>query len=521
MHPCVLVPVLGDQLTPTIASLRACDKAHTVVLMMEVIEEATYVPHHKQKLVLVFSAMRHFAAELAADGWQVDYVTLDDPANSGSFTGEVARAIERHCPAAIRVTEPGEWRVRQSMLEWADKFACPVDIVPDDRFVASLAEFRDWADGRKALRMEFFYREMRRKTGLLMWDGEPVGGQWNFDHDNREPAPRGLKAPPRPRFAPDAMTQAVIALVEARFPDNFGTLEGFSWPVTRAQALIACEAFIEQRLADFGRYQDAMLWREDDLFHSLLSTSLNLGLLDPLDLCRRAEAAFLAGRVPLNSAEGFIRQIIGWREYVRGFYWLMMPRLADANALAAHRPLPDFWWTGETDMRCLADCIRSTRDNAHAHHIQRLMVLGNFALLAGIDPRAVQEWFLAVYADAFEWVELPNVAAMALYADGGTLASKPYAASGAYIHRMSDYCGKCRYSVAQKAGPDACPFNALYWHFLHRNRQGLQANQRIGRVYATWDRMGQEKQASYLASAEAFLVTLTKAEQRGSARGDY
>ena len=409
--------------------------------MMEVAEEATYVPHHKQKLVLFFSAMRHFAAELEADGWQVDYITLEDPANAGSFSGEVARAVERHRPQAIRVVEPGEWRVRAAMEEWADKFPCPVDILPDDRFLASLAEFRAWADGRKALRMEYFYREMRRKTGLLMDGGEPVGGQWNYDHDNREPPKKGLKAPPCPHFAPDAITRDIIKMVEARFPSNFGNLASFHWPVTAAQAQEAADAFFTERLADFGQYQDAMLHGQDDLFHSMLSTSINLGLLDPLDLCRRAEAEYRAGRAPLNSVEGFIRQLIGWREYVRGFYWLKMPGLAEANELAADRPLPAFWWTGKTDMRCLADSIRSTHDNAHAHHIQRLMVLGNFALLAGIRPQHVQEWFLAVYADALEWVELPNVAAMALYADGGMLASKPYAASGAYINRMSDYCG--------------------------------------------------------------------------------
>ncbi|MXO72588.1 cryptochrome/photolyase family protein [Alteraurantiacibacter buctensis] len=507
----VLVPVLGDQLTPTLASLRGCDKGTTIVLMMEVAEEATYVRHHQQKLVLFFSAMRHFAAELAADGWQVDYVRLDDPANAGTFSGEVARAVERHCPRAIRVVEPGEWRVLTAMQEWGDKLACPAEILPDDRFVCSLAEFRAWADGRKQLRMEFFYREMRRKTGLLMDGAEPVGGQWNFDHDNRAGPPRGLKAPPRPHFAPDAVTQEVIALVRDRFGGHFGTLDSFAWPVTRGEAEAAAAAFFEQRLPDFGKYQDAMVAGEDDLFHSLLSTSLNLGLLDPLDLCRRAQAEYHAGRAPLNSVEGFIRQIIGWREYVRGFYWTFMPGLADANKLHATRPLPDFWWTGNTDMRCLADCVRSTRDNAHAHHIQRLMVLGNFALLAGIDPRAVQDWFLTVYADAIEWVELPNVAAMALYADGGALASKPYAASGAYIHRMSDYCGKCRYSVAQKTGPDACPFNALYWHFMQANRRLLEANPRIGRIFATWDRMGEERQAEYLASAEALLARLEPA----------
>ncbi len=509
----VLVPILGDQLTPSLASLRGRDKGDTVVLMMEVWDEATYVKHHKQKIALIFSAMRHFAAELREAGWKVDYVTLDDPDNAGSFTGEVARAIERHEPRLISVVEPGEWRVREAMAEWTDKFPCPVETMPDDRFLCSIAEFGRWAEGRRQLRMEFFYREMRRKTGLLMDGGDPVGGQWNFDADNRKPPKDGLAAPAAPTFAPDAITNEVIALVEKRFSGHFGRVDRFEWPVTALQAEEAATAFLTERLPRFGDYQDAMIHGEDDLFHSLLSTSLNLGLLDPLDLCRRAEAEYRAGRAPLNAVEGFIRQIIGWREYVRGFYWHLMPGLADANELGATRPLPEFWWTGETDMRCLADCIRSTRDNAHAHHIQRLMVLGNFALLAGIDPKAVQDWFLVVYADAYEWVELPNVAAMALYADGGRLASKPYAASGNYINKMSNYCGQCRYSVSKKSGDGACPFNPLYWDFMVRHRKRFEGNPRIGRIYGTWDRMGPDKQRDYRASAGTFLGSLQPAAE--------
>ncbi|WP_394270238.1 cryptochrome/photolyase family protein [Qipengyuania sp.] len=507
----VLIPVLGDQLSPDLASLRDVDRDEAVVLMMEVWEEATYVRHHQQKIALIFSAMRHFAAELEEAGWRVEYTRLDDPDNAGSFTGEVARAVERHEPAEIRIVEPGEWRVEGAILEWADKFPCPVVILEDDRYIASRAEFAEWAEGKRQLRMEFFYREMRRKTGLLMEEGQPAGGRWNYDAENREPLTSALLVPPRPLFEPDAITRDVLKLVAERFGDHFGELEPFRWPVTRTEAEIAAEAFLEQRLAAFGPYQDAMLEGQDQLYHSLLSTSLNLGLLDPLDLCRRAETLWREGRAPLNSVEGFIRQIIGWREYIRGFYWHEMPRLAEANALDARRPLPEFYWTGETDMACLADCVRSTASNAHAHHIQRLMVLGNFALIAGIDPREVEDWYLVVYADAYEWVELPNVAAMILYADGGRLASKPYAASGAYIDRMSDYCGTCRYSPKVKTGEGACPFNPLYWHFMVRNREHLQANPRIGRAYSTWDRMTEARQRDYLESAEAVLATLEPA----------
>lgn len=508
----VLVPVLGDQLSRAISSLADRTPDDTVVLMMEVREEATYVRHHQQKIALFLAAMRHFAADLRAAGWVVDYVTLDDPANTGGFTGEVARAVERHGARGVQVTEPGEWRVRQAIEAWRTALPVRVRILPDTRFVCPLPDFYQWAAGRRELRMEWFYREMRRQTGLLMEGDKPAGGRWNFDAENRGAAEPGLVVPAPPRFAPDAITRDVLALVGQRFGDHFGSLEGFAWPVTAAQAETALEAFLRDRLPCFGRYQDAMVAGEDRLFHALISPALNLGLLDPLEVCRRAEAEWRDGRVPIEAAEGFIRQIIGWREYVRGMYWLEMPDLAEANRLAADRPLPDFWWTGATDLRCVAECVRTTRDNAYAHHIQRLMVLGNFALLAGLRPQDVADWFLTVYADALEWVELPNVAGMALHADGGRLASKPYAASGAYIARMSDYCTGCRYDVKQKTGPDACPFNALYWHFLARNQQRLGGNHRLAQPYANWKRMTAERQQAYLDSAEAFLAGLVPAE---------
>ena len=514
----VLVPVLGDQLTRDLSSLRGRSKEDTVILMMEVWDEATYVKHHKQKIVLILSAMRHFAAELRNDGWTVDYVEFDAADNAGSFTGEVARAIEEYEPRLVSVVEAGEWRVREDMEQWADKFACDVEILRDDRFVCSQVEFDEWAQDRDTLRMEFFYPEMRRKTGLLMHGDKPEGGNWNYDSENRKPPKEGLSAPERPKFEPDDITRTVMELVEDSFPDHFGSLERFAWPVTRDEAEEAADAFFSERIERFGPYQDAMIAGEDDLFHSMLSTSLNLGLLDPLELCRRAETTYYEGKAPLNSVEGFIRQIIGWREYVRGFYWHQMPHLQQANVLNARTHLPDFYWTGETDMACLADCIRSTRDNAHAHHIQRLMVLGNFCLLAGIDPQEVQDWYLVVYADAYEWVELPNVSAMILYADGGNLASKPYAASGNYINKMSNYCSGCRYSPSIKTGEGACPFNPLYWHFMDRHRERLEKNHRIGRIYSTWDRMGDDRKREYIESAEAFLDTLAPADKSWARR---
>ena len=509
-----LIPVLGDQLSMALASLQRADAATAIILMVEVAEEASYVPHHKRKIAYILSAMRHHAAALFAAGWKVDYVALDDPDNSGSFTGEVARAIARHAPDEIVVTAPGEWRVAAMIDSWETLFGLPVEICADTRFTASLDEFATWAAGRKQLRMEFFYRDMRRKTGLLMDGDKPVGGAWNFDSENRKPAPRD-PAMPRPlSFPPDAITQAVIALVAARFSDHPGSIDGFDFAVTRADALAQQAHFLHHALPRFGDYQDAMLSGEPFLWHSLLSPYLNSGLLDPLDLAQAVEARFRDGDVPINAAEGFIRQIIGWREYVRGIYWHQGPGYADRNFLDARRPLPDFYWTGDTDMHCLSQAIGQTLDLAYAHHIQRLMITGNFAMLIGADPVAVHQWYLAVYADAYEWVELPNTLGMSQFADGGLLASKPYAASGAYINRMSDYCGHCRFDVKQRTGPDACPFNALYWDFLARNAEKLGSNQRLAMPYRNWAKMTEKTRVELRTSAASFLERLDGAHDQ-------
>lgn len=508
-----LIPVLGDQLSHQLASLRGADRADSVVLMMEVGEEATYVRHHPHKIILIFSAMRHFAAELRERGWTVDYIRLDDPENRGSFSGEVARAVERHRIERIRIVEAGEYRVQQATRGWSAELGIPVDILDDDRFICPLPDFFTWAARTDKPVMEFFYRDMRRRTGLLMEaDGKPAGGQWNYDKDNRSGPPRQGDFPARCPVEPDACTREVIALVRARFGNHFGRVDGFGLPVTAVQAEAALDEFIASRLPLFGTYQDAMVIGEDLLFHAAISTSMNCGLLDPLDTCRKVESAWQAGHAPLNAAEGFIRQIIGWREYMRGMYWLEMPALHEANALSATRPLPAFYWTGETDMRCMAECVRNTRDNAYAHHIQRLMVLGNFALIAGIEPRQISDWFLVVYADAYEWVEHPNVIGMSQYADGGRIGTKPYAASGAYIDRMSDYCGNCAYDVRKKVGPRACPYNSLYWDFLARNEERLAGNPRLRNQYRTWHRMSAEKQAAYRDWAARVLDSLEPAE---------
>jgi deoxyribodipyrimidine photolyase-related protein len=503
-----LILVLGDQLTPTLSSLAAGDPARDRLLMAELHDEATYVRHHKKKLAFLFAAMRHFAKELRSLGWTVDYVTLDAPDNRGSFTAQVAQFVAQHRPERIVVTQPGEWRVAQMFASWHERFGAPIDVLPDDRFLSSPAEFEAWAQGRKQLRMEYFYRDMRRKAGLLMEGDQPAGGQWNFDAQNRKSASADLFMPRPLACEPDAITQEVLALVAARFANHFGDLEPFWLAVTRANADAAFAAFVTTALPRFGDYQDAMLEGEPFLYHAVIAQYLNCGLLDPLRVCRQVEAAWRAGKVPLNAAEGFIRQIIGWREFVRGIYWLKMPGYEASNYFGHTSPLPAFYWTAETDMACVRAAVTQTREQAYAHHIQRLMVTGNFAMLAGIDPHELHEWYLSVYADAYEWVELPNTLGMSQFADGGLLASKPYAASGAYINRMSNYCGSCRYAVKQRTGPDACPFNALYWAFIARHRGMIGGNPRMAQIVRTYDNFAENEQRRIAASAAAFLSSL-------------
>ena len=496
-----LILVLGDQLTPDVAALRQADKARDLVVMAEVMAEASYARHHPQKIALVFAAMRKFAAHLAATGWTVAYTRLDDPGNSQSIGGELLRRAAERGAGEVLATAPGEWRLIQALND----LPLSVTLLPDDRFLCSAAEFAAWAKDRRQLRMEFFYREMRRRTGLLMEGEEPAGGRWNFDAENRKRLPKGVNPPARRFSPPCALAQAAMADVDAHFPDHFGDLEPFVFPVRRTQAEALAARFIADLLPGFGDWQDAMARGAPWMWHAVLSPCLNAGLLDPLALCRAAEAEWRAGRAPLNAVEGFIRQIIGWREYVRGIYWRFMPDYGRLNVLEARRSLPDFYWTGRTDMACLLEAITDTRRHAYAHHIQRLMVTGNFALLAGVDPDLVDEWYMIVYADAYEWVEIPNTRGMALFADGGIMASKPYAASGAYIDKMSDYCGGCAYSVAEKNGPKACPFNYLYWDFMMRNEARLRANPRLANPYATLGKLSAERKAAISRDAAAFL----------------
>ena len=499
----VLRLVLGDQISDgRLSSLRDLDAQADTVLFAEVRAETDYVKHHKKKIALIFSGMRGFAERLRAQGVNVRYVGLEDPDNAGSLIGEARRAVADGDFDKIVVTAPGEYRLMSEFEDFAAKSNLPFHIREDDRYLSTPGEFAQWADGRRELRMEFFYRDMRRRYGVLMDGDKPVGGAWNYDKENRKAMPKRL-TPPHHRFvSPNPVTQGAIADVARVFPDYFGTLEGFGFATTPAEAEIVVGHFIDDILAGFGDYQDAMVEGEPWMWHSIISAAMNLGLIDPLDVCKRAEAAYREGRAPLNAVEGFVRQILGWREYMRGVYWLKMPEFKALNALAADRKLPWFYWSGETAMTCVRDAVRTTAENAYAHHIQRLMVTGNLAMLIGVHPDEINDWYMVVYADAYEWVELPNVHGMATFADGGLIGSKPYAASGAYINRMSNYCGRCRYDVRKRHGEDACPFNALYWDFMIRNEKTLAGNKRMEMPYRSLARMTLVERADIQIEAE-------------------
>ncbi|MFN4351034.1 MAG: cryptochrome/photolyase family protein [Hylemonella sp.] len=475
-----LVLVLGDQLDLQATAFDGFDPAQDRVWMAEVAEESTHILSSKPRTALFLSAMRHFAQALVQAGRPLHYVRLNDAGNRGSLAAQLAHDLADLQPQQLVMTAPGDWRVLKALQATAAAAGLPLEIRDDRHFYTTVRDFAAHAKGRKSLRMEYFYREQRRKHQVLMDGDQPAGGQWNFDADNRQAfGPQGPGfVPPRSQFGPDAITREVMALVQQRFASHPGELDSFAWPVTREQALQALQDFITQRLADFGHWQDAIWPGEPWLYHAHLSVALNLKLLHPREVVAAAEAAWRAGQVPLASAEGFIRQILGWREYVRGIYWTQMPQYLDGNALQAHEDLPAWYWTGRTDLACLADAITQTLQHGYAHHIQRLMVTGLFALLYGVEPKQVHAWYLGVYVDAVEWVELPNTLGMSQYADGGLMASKPYIASGKYIERMSPLCRGCRYDPAQRTGERACPVTTLYWDFLLRHEPLLARNPR-------------------------------------------
>lgn len=499
--------ILWDHLSPDIATLEGADPKNDRILFLETINEASSVNHHVKKLAFLFSSMRHFAEELKEKGFKILYTEI--ASQEQSLTSGVLKALKEFPAERIVVTEPGEYRVLKEINSWQKKIKIPVEILPDSRFFFSRDEFGSWAKGRKKLLMEHFYQQGRKKTGFLMnLKGDPLGGKWNFDEENRNPLRSKPDIAPPLEIKPDPITKKVLEQVKSLFSKHFGDLLPFWFAVTRKEAEKAFRFFLTRHLPQFGPYQDAMLSDEPFLYHSVISHYLNAGLLDPKKVCEEVHEACLEKKIPLASAEGYIRQILGWREYVRGVYWLKMPKYAKMNFFNAKRKLPWFYWSGETEMNCLKQAIGHTKKYAYSHHIQRLMITGNFALLIGVLPQEICDWYLSVYADAHEWVELPNTLGMSQFADGGFLATKPYASSGSYIDRMSDFCKSCSYKVKEKEGSKACPFNYLYWDFLLRNEKKLKSNIRLAMAYKTLKGFSASKKKQIRQDAKRFLDTL-------------
>lgn len=484
--------ILGDQLNPLHPWFDTVDDS-VVHVLMEVRQETDHVLHHAQKVLAMFAGMRELARQLREAGHRVRYVAIDDPSNRQSFIGNLDALIAHHAADAVAYQAPDEWRLDAELAAWAQQRRAEglrVEMVDSAHFLSSRDEARTVFAKRQQWLMEHFYRQMRLKHRVLL-DGEqrPEGGQWNFDHDNRKPWPGTPGAPADWRTPHDH--SELWRRIEAAGVRTFGDPQAdrLAWPLNRAEALSHLSAFVTHALPHFGDFQDALSSRGWRLFHSLLSFALNVKMLHPREVIDAAEAAWREGRVPLAAAEGFIRQILGWREYVRGVYWAQMPGYDERNHFGHDRPLPRWFWSGETRMACMAQAVGQSLREAYAHHIQRLMVIGNFALLAGLDPQAVHRWYLGVYIDAIEWVELPNTLGMSQFADGGLLATKPYVSSAAYIDRMGDHCKGCHYRKKERLGERACPFNALYWDFHLRHENTLRRNPRIGMVYRNLDRM--------------------------------
>jgi deoxyribodipyrimidine photolyase-related protein len=500
--------ILWDHLSEEISSLKDYQK-EDLILFAELHHEANFLNHHKKKLAFLFSAQRHFAKNLKDAGLNIAYLDLSKGIKT--FKEALNYALSKKDYQTIVVTEPGEYRVKLDIEKSAKELDLNLTILADDRFIFSSEEFREWSEGKKKLLLENFYRLLRKKTGYLMdKDGEPEQGRWNFDSENRKGIEPGLKTKHPLEFENDAITEKVLKDVEKYFPNHFGDLQPFWFAATRADAKKALQHFIKYNLKDFGTFQDAMDENNAFLNHSIISHYLNCGLLLPKVVLDAVNDAYYKGDVSIESAEGYIRQILGWREYVRGVYWLKMPKFRELNFFEAKRKLPWFYWSGETDLNCLKSAISHTKMFAYSHHIQRLMITGNFALLIGVDPKEVSDWYLSVYADAHGWVETPNTIGMAQFADGGFLATKPYASSGSYINKMSNFCKNCKYKVSEKEGETACPFNYLYWDFLLRNKKMLDKNPRLTMPYSTLKKFSTAKIEQIKKDTKTFLRNIEK-----------
>ncbi len=503
--------VFGDQLTLENTALDAGEVGRDVVLLIEARDSG---PAHKIKRVFHIAALRAFAEELRSHGWQVEHRKIGDTPN---FETSLLEHLSQKKPAALIAMEPNNWSQQKCLEAVVKKSGVELRITPTCQFVTSRADFLESAKGKKRLLMEAHYRRMRKELGILIQsDGEPEGGAWNYDSENRKSVrdwkKDGAPRPPSPvtsRRPRGPLVEQAIADVEKWFPDSPGKAADFWLPHTREGALELLGEFIKKRLPLFGDYQDLMLEDSPTMFHSIIAGPLNLGLLLPMECVKAAVSAYKSGKAPLAAVEGFVRQIIGWREFVNGVYWLKMPDYIESNGLGAKRPLPKFFYTAKTDMNCLSRTIGEVRDTAFNHHIQRLMILGNFLLLAGIQPREAHDWFLEMYIDAHEWVMAANVFGMALHADGGFMATKPYAGSAAYISRMSNYCAGCNFDPEKKSGTGACPFNLLYWDFYDRHTARFGKNPRTSMMVKSWLKRSEPEKEAIRRGAAEFLSNLS------------
>lgn len=503
----VSVWILGDQLLANHPAVKlaieeaGADQFH--IVLIESWQRANRLPYQKKKLVLLFSAMRHYAAELEQKGCKVDYIKAQ------RFIDGLHEHVKTHQPTKLFVMASSGYHMRHYQEnKLAEALSIPVEVLPNTQFL--LGRYNPIPDPKPGKQhvMEYFYRDMRRHFDVLMEDeDEPAGGAWNFDKENRKPLPKDRKPPADISFKPDKITRAVMAEVE-EMGHGVGQVDGFSYAVTRQEAEAAFQRFLSDRLIDFGPYEDAMTQRSHTLYHAVISPYLNIGLLDPLQCIRAAEEAYRSGRAPINSVEGFVRQILGWREFMAWQYWRQMPDMLDKNSWNAQRPVPDFFWNGETDMACLHHVITRAVETGYNHHIERLMVLSNFMMLTAINPREANEWFLSMYIDAYDWVMPPNVIGMGLNADDGLTATKPYIASANYINKMSDFCGGCRYNKKLRHGQDACPFNFLYWNFILEHEDRLRANPRLGRNVLGLRHLDDREREAVKEEAQQYLEKL-------------
>ncbi|MDX2127910.1 MAG: cryptochrome/photolyase family protein [Chloroherpetonaceae bacterium] len=494
--------IIGDQLTPSNSALQLLEKKHDYVLMVESLEHASLLNHHKHKLILCFSAMRHFREELIELGYQVLYFELEE---NHSFQTALKSISKKNHINRIFLMEPHE----KATVEFASNFNHDpkIELTPNTMFLTDRHAFIKKNKKKKHLVMEPFYREMRKKHRVLLEkNGQPTGGAWNFDKENRLPLKSDVKLPEVYSPKKDKIDRDVIGAVEKYFPNNPGHTQDFSLPTTREESEIFFHDFVKHRLPLFGKYEDAMLANESILFHSSISPLLNIGLLDPLKLVRDVEACFKKNHAPINSVEGFIRQIIGWREFIYACYWLKMSETDyhKENFFNNTHKLPEFFWTGNTKMNCLSQVINRVIKHGYSHHIERLMILGNFALLFGVKPEEINQWFWEFYVDSYDWVVTPNVIGMSQFADGGLVATKPYAASANYISKMSNFCHSCSYNKTERTGKNACPFNYLYWDFYLRNEEKLRGNSRIGMAYQLLEKKSADELVAIRTSADEF-----------------